>query len=73
MINSILKRYCLYLVLHDIGKVHVKKDIIEKNTELIAEEFKEMQSHTIAGAAYIKKVIILFNRIQDIHNISTFS
>ncbi|NLJ10759.1 MAG: HD domain-containing protein [Treponema sp.] len=57
-----LKDIAYTSVLHDIGKVHVKKDIIEKNTELIAEEFKEMQSHTIAGAAYIKKVIILFNR-----------
>lgn len=57
-----LKDIAYTSVLHDIGKVHVKKEIIEKNTELITEEFKEMQSHTIAGAAYIKKVIILFNR-----------
>ena len=55
-----LKDIAYTSVLHDIGKVHVSKDLLSKKGALSEYEFKEIQSHTIAGAAYIKKVILLF-------------
>jgi HD-GYP domain-containing protein (c-di-GMP phosphodiesterase class II) len=55
-----LKDIAYTSVLHDIGKVHIRKELIEKRGDLTEREFKEMQNHTKAGAAYIKKIILLF-------------
>ncbi|MCA1948965.1 MAG: HD domain-containing protein [Treponema sp.] len=55
-----LKDIAYTSLLHDIGKVHVSKELIGKGNELSEAEFKKVQSHTVAGAAYIKKIIILF-------------
>jgi len=55
-----LKDIAYTSVLHDIGKVHVRKELLGKKGALSESERKEMQTHTKAGAAYIKKVIILF-------------
>lgn len=35
--------------LHDIGKIVLKKETIEKNHSLTKEEIKEMQQHTLVG------------------------
>lgn len=43
-------------ILHDIGKVFVKKDILSKEDNLSEEKSEEMQSHSILGYNYIKKV-----------------
>lgn len=43
-------------ILHDIGKVFVKKDILCKEAVLSEDESEEMQNHSILGYEYIKKV-----------------
>ncbi len=42
-------------LLHDIGKVFVRKDILNKNGFLTEEEFAEMKKHSEWGCEYIKK------------------
>lgn len=41
-------------LLHDIGKVFVKKEILNKNEKLTDEEFKEMKGHSKFGFSYVK-------------------
>ena len=43
-------------ILHDIGKVFVKKDILSKKDNLSDDESEEMRSHSVLGYNYIKKV-----------------
>jgi len=47
-------------VLHDIGKMGTPKEILEKKGKLTAEEFEEIKKHPAHGAAYIKKMIDMF-------------
>jgi len=42
-------------LLHDIGKVFVSKDILNKNGFLTDEEFAEIKKHSQLGCDYIKK------------------
>lgn len=42
-------------LLHDIGKVFIKKDILNKNGSLTDEEFEEMKRHSALGCDYLKK------------------
>lgn len=42
-------------ILHDIGKIFVKKEILCKNGSLTDEEFSEIQNHCQNGYDYIKK------------------
>jgi response regulator RpfG family c-di-GMP phosphodiesterase len=39
--------------LHDVGKIHISPAILKKPGELTPEEWREMQMHTIYGAAII--------------------
>ena len=40
-------------LLHDVGKLFVSKDIIEKKTKLDDTEWKAMQLHPVYGALYL--------------------
>lgn len=40
-------------MLHDAGKLHVPKRILQKPGELTAEEWEEMKRHPACGAAYL--------------------
>jgi len=42
-------------LLHDIGKVFIKKNILNKNGALTDEEFEEMKRHSALGCDYLKK------------------
>ena len=42
-------------LLHDIGKVFVSKDILNKPAKLTDEEFEEMKNHSLLGWGHIKK------------------
>jgi len=42
-------------LLHDIGKVFVKKDILNKDGTLTNEEFFEIKKHSLLGCNHIKK------------------
>lgn len=47
---------CIGALLHDIGKVFVGKDIIQKPASLTDDEFKKIQTHPRLGYEYIKKI-----------------
>jgi HD-GYP domain-containing protein (c-di-GMP phosphodiesterase class II) len=42
-------------ILHDIGKIFVPKDILEKPGKLNLEEFNEIKKHCILGSEYLKE------------------
>jgi len=44
-------------LLHDIGKVFVPKDILNKPDKLTSEEFEEMKNHSTLGWDHVKKGI----------------
>ena len=43
-------------MLHDIGKIFIDKDILQKSDRLTDEEFKVMKSHTQLGFDFIRKM-----------------
>jgi len=42
-------------ILHDIGKIFIKKEILNKNGMLSDHEFEELKNHSAKGYDYIKK------------------
>lgn len=44
-----LKRCVLAAYLHDVGKIKISPDILQKNGKLTDEEFAEMKKHTVYG------------------------
>lgn len=50
-----LLNLCIGALLHDIGKVFIPKNILNKKGHLTEQEFKLMQKHTINGYAYLNK------------------
>lgn len=48
--------YMLGACLHDVGKLFVDKDIINKNGRLSDDERSEMQNHTSKGVEFLKSV-----------------
>ena len=49
-----LYNLCLSALLHDIGKVFVRKGIIDKKGRLTPDEFEEVKKHTIYGYNYLR-------------------
>lgn len=45
---------CIGAMLHDIGKVLVPKEIVQKKGQLTPQEFEMIQEHTLKGYNYIK-------------------
>jgi putative nucleotidyltransferase with HDIG domain len=43
-------------LLHDIGKLFISKEVLEKNGKLDDSEFTEIKNHTIYGAKYLAKM-----------------
>lgn len=41
--------------LHDIGKIAIKDNVLQKEGKLTAEEFDEMKKHAVAGGSIIRK------------------
>ncbi|MGE4282877.1 MAG: HD-GYP domain-containing protein [Clostridia bacterium] len=63
-----LNELCIGAILHDIGKVFISKEILNKSSELTEEEYNLIKEHTTKGYEYLKdsrdlpataKVIIL--------------
>lgn len=48
-------RICKAGFLHDIGKAHIDKDILNKPDRLTAEEFEAIKRHTISGYEVIRQ------------------
>lgn len=43
-------------ILHDIGKIGIRDNILNKTSRLTKEEFIQMQKHTIYGAEIVEKI-----------------
>jgi response regulator RpfG family c-di-GMP phosphodiesterase len=54
--NTRMKWLKLSAVLHDIGKIGVRDNVLLKEGRLTDEEFKEMQKHNIYGSEILKHV-----------------
>jgi HD-GYP domain-containing protein (c-di-GMP phosphodiesterase class II) len=52
--RSELYKLGLSALLHDIGKVFIDKNIIDKNGKLTTEEFDEIKKHPLFGYNYLK-------------------
>ena len=50
-----LQNLCLGALLHDLGKVFVPKNILDKSGKLSDEEFEEIKKHPEKGYNYIEK------------------
>lgn len=61
-INEYIKDINYTSVLHDIGKMGIPKEILEKKEKLTEEELCLIKEHPAAGAAYIKKMIDMFKK-----------
>jgi HD-GYP domain-containing protein (c-di-GMP phosphodiesterase class II) len=57
--GSDLKLLTYAAVLHDLGKVKISSDILEKPGILTQMEYKEMKTHPIIGYNYIKEIPFL--------------
>lgn len=51
-------------LLHDIGKVFVKKELLNKKDELTLEEFEEVKMHSQIGYEYVRRGIGVSNVVQ---------
>ncbi len=47
---------CTASALHDIGKIAINEDILNKPGRLTAEEFEVMKTHSLVGAEMLKKL-----------------
>lgn len=56
--------------MHDVGKIHIRSEILKKPSELTAEEFEVMKLHTVYGAKIIGRQVRLSmgNRIAAYHH-----
>jgi diguanylate cyclase (GGDEF)-like protein/putative nucleotidyltransferase with HDIG domain len=43
-------------LLHDIGKIGVRSEILHKPADLTAEEYEEMKEHTVVGARMLERI-----------------
>jgi putative two-component system response regulator len=54
--SSLLKPLQFGAILHDIGKIYVREDILRKTGRLNREEWDEMRQHTMVGAGLIQSI-----------------
>ena len=52
-------------LLHDIGKIRIAKDILNKPGKLSGEEFEEMKKHAEKGAEIVKEMENIHPRVTD--------
>jgi putative nucleotidyltransferase with HDIG domain len=53
--EKLIKHLSIGAILHDIGKIFISKEILNKNGRLTDEEFKQVQNHTLYGVQYLKR------------------
>jgi len=53
--NDVLKNLCSGILMHDIGKIRISTDIINKKGKLIKEEFEKMKEHPELGVEVLKE------------------
>jgi HD-GYP domain-containing protein (c-di-GMP phosphodiesterase class II) len=54
--DAVLHDIGLAAILHDVGKLFVSREVLEKNGPLDAKEFDEMMHHPVYGANYLAKI-----------------
>ena len=57
--DETVERYYRIALLHDIGKIGVPQEVLNKNGKLTDEEFKTIQSHTTQGYEVLKDISIM--------------
>lgn len=57
-----LKRLALCAYLHDVGKIHVPSEVLQKNGKLTDEEFVKMKKHTEYGY----EICMHYNQFRDL-------
>jgi putative two-component system response regulator len=60
---SLVKPLQFGAILHDIGKIYVKEDILRKASQLNREEWEEMRQHPLIGAGLIQSIPYLAEAI----------
>ncbi|HYP47799.1 MAG TPA: HD-GYP domain-containing protein, partial [Thermoleophilaceae bacterium] len=53
-------------MLHDVGKIAIEKDILNKPAALTANEFEVMKTHTIEGQSMLDRVGGLLGRVGEV-------
>ena len=53
-------------LLHDVGKISIPKEILNKPAKLTAEEFELMKTHTVEGQFLLDRVGGLLGRIGEV-------
>jgi len=54
--DELLYNIGISALLHDVGKIFVSNEILEKQGKLDEKEWEEMQRHTLYGARYLAKI-----------------
>ncbi len=57
--EEVLEKYYNIALLHDIGKIGVPEEVLNKKGKLTDEEFKIIKSHTIFGYDALKEISIM--------------
>ncbi|MBM7559158.1 HD domain-containing phosphohydrolase [Marinitoga litoralis] len=61
--DSLLEELEISALLHDIGKIGIPDEILNKPSKLTDEEYKIIQSHTIIGAELLSEIDFLSKKI----------
>ena len=59
MSNSTVEKYTQIALLHDIGKIGVPSEVLNKPGKLTDEEFSTIKSHTSLGYDALKEISIM--------------
>ncbi len=54
--DTLLRDIGISALLHDVGKLFISKDILEKSASLDKEEWEEIKMHPLYGARYLAKL-----------------
>ncbi|KLO25042.1 HD-GYP domain-containing protein [Marinitoga sp. 1155] len=61
--DSLLEELEIAALLHDVGKIGIPDEILNKPSKLTEEEFKIIQSHTIIGAKLLSEIDFISKNI----------
>lgn len=59
--DDMVKEVALASILHDVGKISISDNILNKPTKLTDSEFEEMKKHTLYGCEILKQFKGLYN------------
>ena len=68
-----LDMMCICAILHDVGKIGVSDNILNKSGKLSDSEYGDMKAHTLNGASIINKVIERTGEDDFLHNAKLFA